>query len=199
MPPARARSPIRTDAWRVRIQAVDPPLETPRLRLRQLRLEDLEALHAIQSDPEHMRFYPHPFSLEETRAWIERRLSEYAERGYSLWAVTDRATGEFLGNVGPVHQVVDGVRELELGWSITPRRARQGIASEAALASRDWCFSELGTDHLISLIRPAHEASRGVAERVGMRIWKATIHGSQRWRHLVYRVDRAEAGQQAGQ
>ena len=48
-----------------------------------------------------MRFYPHPFSLEESRVWIERMQERYERDGFGLLAVEDRATGEFLGNVGP--------------------------------------------------------------------------------------------------
>ncbi len=170
----------------------DPVLQTARLRLRPFAadLSDLDALHAIQSDPHHMRYYPHPFSRDETREWIERWLAQYDERGFGLWVVEDRYSGEFLGNVGPNIQPVDGVDEVELGWSITPRRARQGIATEAALASRDWCFDERGVDHVISLVRPENVPSRGVAEKIGMTVWKETVHGTMGWPHLVYRVRR---------
>jgi RimJ/RimL family protein N-acetyltransferase len=89
-------------------------------------MADLEPLHAIQADPAHMRFYPHPFSLDETRVWIERMAERYARDGFALLAVEDRATGTFLGNVGPMVQHVDDVDEVELGWSITPTRAREG-------------------------------------------------------------------------
>jgi RimJ/RimL family protein N-acetyltransferase len=165
-----------------------PGLETERLRLRELTLDDLDALHAIQSDPEHMRFYPHPFSREESRTWIERNAARYERLGYGLWAVEEKATGDFLGNVGPTLQVVDGVDEVELGWSITPTRARQGFASEAALASRDDCFGRLDLPYLIALIRPGNVPSRGVAERIGMTVWKRTMHAGMP--HLVYRVER---------
>ncbi len=165
-------------------------LQTARLRLRPFAgdLGDAEALNEIQRDAHHMRFYPHPFSLDESREWIARRLVEYEEVGFSLWVVEDRETGEFLGNVGPTIQQVDGADEVELGWSITPRRARQGIATEAALACRDYCFDSLGLDHVISLIRPENGPSRGVAEKLGMTVWKETVHGSMGWPHLVYRV-----------
>jgi [ribosomal protein S5]-alanine N-acetyltransferase len=169
--------------------------ETERLRLRPFAadLSDLDALHEIQSDARHMRFYPHPFSREESRAWIERSLDRQERYGYSLWAIEDRLSGEFLGNCGPIPQVIDGVGEVEIGWSVTPRRARQGIATEAAAAWRDRCLAPLGMDHVISLIRPENVPSRGVAERIGMTVWKETLHGAERWLHLVYRVDAATA------
>ena len=142
-------------------------IETPRLRLRPFAndLSDLDALHEIQADAEHMRFYPHPFSREESRAWIERALERETRYGFSLWAIEDRATGEFLGNCGPVPQVVDGVGEIELGWSVTPRRAGQGIATEAAAAWRDRCLGAVGLNHVISLIRPENVTSRGREDR----------------------------------
>jgi len=170
---------------------VPPTLETDRLRLRPLTIDDLEPLHAIQSDPVHMRFYPHPFSRDETRSWIEGMQRRYERDGFAVLAVEDRATGEFLGNVGPMVQRVDDVDEVELGWSITPARARQGIATEAATACRDWAFSALEIDHVISLILPANLPSRGVAERLGMTVWKDVLWGSLEPRpHHVYRLDR---------
>jgi [ribosomal protein S5]-alanine N-acetyltransferase len=166
-------------------------IETARLRLRPLVIADAGSLNVIQSDPVHMRFYPHPFSLDESREWIER-MQERSERdGFALLAVEDRETGEFLGNVGPMLQRVDEVDEVELGWSITPARARQGIATEAAFACRDWVFATLPIDHVISLILPANTPSRGVAENLGMTVWKQVPWGTLKPQtHLVYRLDR---------
>jgi [ribosomal protein S5]-alanine N-acetyltransferase len=143
-------------------------LLTVRLRLRPFAsdLSDLAALHEIQANPEHMRYYPHPFSVDESREWIKRWLAHEEQHGFSLWAIEDRETAEFLGNCGPVVQVVDGEQHVELGWSVTPRRARQGIASEAAAVWRDQCLGPMGLDHVISLIRPENAPSRGVAERI---------------------------------
>ena len=168
------------------------PLETARLRLRSFAadLSDVDALHAIQSDAEHMRYYPHPFSRDETVAWIERWLAHEADHGYALWAIEDRATGEFLGNCGPIHQLVDGSDELEIGWSVTPRRVNQGIATEAAGAVKAFCFDELELSYVISLVRPENVPSWRVAEKIGMHMWKEVPHGSLGWNHRVYRVDR---------
>src|SRR5438034_5105160 len=87
-------------------------------------------------------------------------------------------------------QHVDDVDEIELGWSITPHRARQGIATEAATACRDRVFEAANVDHQISLIRPENEPSRGVARNLGMTIWKQTIFGSVGWLHDVWRADK---------
>ena len=170
-----------------------PTLETRRLRLRPLVPGDAEALNAIQSDPHHMRFYPHPFSMQESRAWIERMLERYDRDGFGLLAVQDREDGAFLGNVGPCVQPIDGADEVELGWSITPERARQGIATEAARACRDWVFDTLDVDHVVSLILPTNEPSAGVARNLGMTVWRETMWGPDPQRHLLFRLNRGDA------
>ena len=170
---------------------VPPILVTKRLRLRPLELADADALNRIQADPDHMRFYPHPFSTKETIAWIRRVLVRYEEHGFGLLAVEDRETGDLLGNVGPMVQNADGVAEIELGWSVTPRRARRGIATEAGAACRDWVFAELRPDYVISLILPDNTPSSGVARKLGMTVWKQVPWGSETPQiHDVWRVDR---------
>ena len=163
-------------------------LETERLRLRPYRLEDIDDLHAMFSDPEHMRWYPAPFDRETTRAWLERQLDGYRMRGFALWIVEDRGTGAFLGTAGPTLQIVEGVDEVEIGWHTRPGRKGEGIAPEAAAAARDWAFAHLEIDHLIALVRPENLASGRVAEKVGMQIDREVDHKGLR--HRVYRIDR---------
>jgi RimJ/RimL family protein N-acetyltransferase len=70
----------------------------------------------VLGDPVAMRFYPHPLSLEETRAWVSRNIARFEQDGLGLWAVALRDTGEVVGDCGAVLQQVDEADELELGW-----------------------------------------------------------------------------------
>jgi [ribosomal protein S5]-alanine N-acetyltransferase len=164
-------------------------LETERLRLRPYRDHDLDDLHAMFSDPEHMRWYPSTFDLEETRAWLGRRFEQYRERGFSLWIVEDRGTGEFLGTAGPTPMLVEDVEHVEIGWHTKPGRKGEGIAPEAATAARDWVFANLEVDHLISLVRPENAGSNRVAQKIGMHVDHETDYKGLI--HLIYRLDRA--------
>ena len=163
-------------------------LETERLRLRPYRPEDLDDLHAMLSDAEHMRWYPAPFDREASTRWLERTLESYEVRGFGLLIVEDRATGGFLGTAGPTIQVVEGVDEVEIGWHTRPGRKGEGIAPEAAAAARDWAFANLDVDHLISLVRPENVASGRVAEKLGMRVDREVDYKGLL--HRVYRIDR---------
>src|SRR5687767_7667291 len=95
-----------------------PILETDRLSLRPLRLEDVDDLHQVLGDPETMRFYPEPFSRELVQAWIEDSVSRYEADGFGLWAAELKTTGQLVGDCGPAVREVDEVAEIELGWHV---------------------------------------------------------------------------------
>ena len=173
------------------VPAVIPPtLETERLRLRPFAadLSDVDALAPVLGDPVSMRWYPAPFDLDATRAWVERQLGRYEADGSGLLVIEDRRSGEVLGDCGPTFQEVDGERFLELGWHVRRDRQGRGIATEAGVACRDWAFETMAPAFLISLIRPENVASWRVAEKLGFEIWRGTIRAG--WGHLVYRLDR---------
>jgi ribosomal-protein-alanine N-acetyltransferase len=167
-----------------------PGLETGRLFLRPFRENDLDDLFEILGDAETMHYYPAPFTREETARWISDNLERSRRDGTGLWAVEDRATGEFFGDCGLVHQLVDGIDEVEVGWHVKRSRWGQGIAPEAGAACRDRAFGELALDRIISLIRPENIQSRRVAEKIGMSVEKETAFGPHGWRHFVYAVRR---------
>lgn len=149
--------------------------ETPRLRLREMSLGDLDFIASMLAHPEVMRFYPKLYSREEAAQWIERQLGRYERDGHGLWLAEDRATGEPRGQVGLMIQEVDGVKEPEIGYLIHHPYWRQGLAAEAALAVRDWAFGILGLPRVISLIRPVNVPSQGVARKMGMTPEKTTM------------------------
>lgn len=165
-------------------------LETARLLLRELTLSDAPALHAVLGDPENMRWYPHAFSLEEVESWIARQSERYPT-GTGLLGLVLKETGELIGDCGPVWQTVDEGQppELEIGYHVQREHQSRGLATEAARAVRDYAFSTLGVEAVISLIRPENLPSRRVAEKNGL-----TLHRTVVWRgyeSCVYRLNLA--------
>ena len=79
---------------------MDKIFETERLYVRKMDINDLEDLKEIHQDPIVMEAYEHAFSNEEVEEWLEKTLSRYQKDGFALWAVIDKATGEFLGEAG---------------------------------------------------------------------------------------------------
>jgi [ribosomal protein S5]-alanine N-acetyltransferase len=165
-------------------------LETVRLILREFVPEDADALAQVLSDPETMRHYPAPIDRTGVKEWIERNRRRYQEEGVGLWAMVLKSTGEMIGDCGIIRQQVDGESLYEIGYHLRRDLWGQGLATEAAIACRDWGFANLPVDRLISLIRPENLPSCQVAERNGMTIWKEV-----QWRglqHHLYAVERSQ-------
>ena len=174
-------------------------LQTPRLLLREFTSHDADALALVLSDPETMRYYPAPYNRAGVEQWIERNRQRYQDDGVGLWAmeltktqdseVQDFEVQKMIGDCGIIRQQVEGERLYEIGYHLHRDFWGRGLATEAAIACRDWAFAHLKTDRLISLIRPENLSSRRVAERTGMTVWKEV-----NWRGLVHHVYSIEKG-----
>lgn len=163
-------------------------LETARLTLREFVPEDAEALARVISDPETMRYYPAPFTRSQVEAWIQRNRQRYKDDGVGLWAMALKSNGEMIGDCGIIRQQVEEESLYEVGYHLRRDLWGQGLATEAAIACREWAFANLKVERVISLIRPENLPSQKVAERNGMKIWKEV-----NWRglrHYVYSVQK---------
>ncbi len=140
-------------------------IETERLLLRPLELEDMDDLVALQSSPEVTRFVS---LLDRERALrrLARDQRHWAERGHGLMAILDRHSGRFLGRTGLLYW--PQFDETEVGWVLDPRLWGQGLATEAGRACVDWGFRNLDVPYLTAMIRPDNHRSIAVARRLGM-------------------------------
>jgi ribosomal-protein-alanine N-acetyltransferase len=153
-------------------------LETARLALRELTVDDADGLLEIFGDPEAMWAYPSTKDRAETTSWIRQSIASYEANGWGLWGVVRREDGRFLGDCGILPQPVDGEQVPELGYHIVRSEWGRGYATEAGLACRDWFFATTSGDRLVSIVWPPNTASRRVAERVHARMrlftWEKT-------------------------
>lgn len=165
-------------------------LETERLILREMSLSDLDFVAEMLAHPEVMHFYPKCYSRAEAAQWVERQMDRYRRDGHGLWLALDRASRKPVGQIGLTLQQVDGVATPEVGYLVHRPYWRQGLASEAAAATRDHAFQRLGLERVISLIRPENLPSQGVARRIGMRPEGRALHADLE--HVVFAVLRGE-------
>ena len=163
--------------------------QTERLMLRRLALDDADAIFAVIGDPVAMQYYPHPFTREDAVQWIERNLRRYENDGFGLLAMVLKSTGEVIGDCGIAKQDVEGETLLEVGYHLRRLHWGHGYATEAARASMEYAFRELGAEQVVSLIRPENVPSRNVAERNGMRVEREVMHTALP--HLLYVRSRA--------
>jgi len=143
-------------------------LETRRLVLLQLTLEDTSNLSLVLSDPESMRYYPHPFSKEEVKEWIERNVHRYKNDGFGLWAVIRKADNQFLGDCGITLQNIDGDILPEIGFHIIKKFCNSGYATEAAEACKKYAMEVLGYKSIYSYSEAGNIGSQRVSSKIGM-------------------------------
>jgi ribosomal-protein-alanine N-acetyltransferase len=163
---------------------MNPLLETARLVLREIDLDDLDFVAAMLAHPEVMRFWPKCYSREEAEVWIRRQQDRYARDGYGYWLVLDKAGGQPVGQAGLLKLEVDGIAEVGLGYIIHRPFWGRGFATEAAAASRDYAFETLGEQRVIAPIRPENIASQRVALKLGMQPQKRTMYAG--FEHIIF-------------
>lgn len=148
-----------------------PEIETERLILRPLSLDDFDALATFYAS-ERSKFVGGPVSKAE--AW--RKLAfingHWMLRGYGYWAIQAKEdakdTGTCLGLCGFIFR--EGWSEPELGWQLFEAAEGKGIAFEAATAARAYGAAHFGLDGVISHIAPDNTRSAALATRLGAHI-----------------------------
>jgi [ribosomal protein S5]-alanine N-acetyltransferase len=190
-------------------------IETTRLRLEPWDDVHFERFARFMRDPDVIRYIrAEPLDLERAIEQHERSLEEWAAFGFGKRAVIEAETEEWLGFVelslvGPKKGSRD--EDVELGYFVEPSRWGEGIATEAALATRDEAFDRCGINELIGRCRVENAASARVLAKVGFRRLRlfelddgivVEVHRLQRaqWEGPVGRRDRkgTKGGPSAG-
>ncbi len=157
-------------------------LETERLLLRPLSLDDLDVFASFYADPEVMRYLGagRTLSRDESEASLRRMLRSFEVDGFGQLAVERTEDGKLVGRCGflvwdaktltPTTEAeATGPTELEIGYALGREFWGQGYATEAATAVRNHALRSMHRTRLIAFIRPRNLASARVAEKLGMR------------------------------
>jgi RimJ/RimL family protein N-acetyltransferase len=134
-------------------------MKTARLTLRPAQEDDLEAFHAILSNPVAMRFWsslPHE-TLERTREWLDTMMAVPPGEGEDFVIVHD---GRVIGKAGLY-------RFPAIGYVLHPDHWGHGFAREALAPILDRAFDVHGLAHVEADVDPGNGASRRLLERLG--------------------------------
>ena len=165
-------------------------LTTERLTLREMVAEDAAELLRVFGDPRVMAaFDVPPFDEGQMANWVERNLAHQRKHGFGLFSVVLNESGEVIGDCGL--EVMD--IGAELGYDLQSSHWNRGLATEAAVAVRDYAFRDLRLPRLISLVRVGNGASRRVAEKVGMGFVEEILRGGTAY--WLFAIDGPESSQ----
>lgn len=162
-------------------------LHTARLRLEPMADSHLAGLHAMNADPEVMRYITgRPDTLEDTRAMLARVRARWDSLGFGWWTLLDPDSGAVLGAAGVNHLDHDPAQPHEIGWRLRRERWGQGLATEAAQAVLGHVFETLDAPLACAIRHPDNLGSLRVMEKLGMR--PAGMHGPS----VLHELSRAE-------
>ncbi len=144
-------------------------LETARLRIRELRDDDLYSIFLLQSDPAVMRYIrPADTDAAAVRDRIVHWAAYHAQQPkLGVFAIEMRDTESFVGYCTARHMDFEAGRDLEVGYVLMPRFFGQGLATEVASALTDYLFREMGTGKVVAVTDPANISSQRVLEKCG--------------------------------
>jgi RimJ/RimL family protein N-acetyltransferase len=158
-----------------------PALQTCRLILRVHAVSDFEDCAAMWGDPQVMHYLSgRPFTREEAWARLHRYVGHWQLLGFGFWAVREKASGRFVGEVGladfrrDLQPSIDG--SPEIGWVLSPWAHGNGFATEAARAALEWIGARFGPLRTVCIIHPENSASLGVAQKCSFKEFARTTY-----------------------
>ncbi|NNC83559.1 MAG: GNAT family N-acetyltransferase [Flavobacteriales bacterium] len=151
-----------------------PPsiIETERLLLREITLDDTAVMFRLNSHPEVQKYTGEPLvqSMEEMEEAIRKRTADYKKYGYGRWATILKEGMHFTGWAGLAY--LPEFDEIDLGYRFFPEYWGKGIATEASQAILNYGFETLQLDRIIAIAMKENTASIRVMEKVGMEFEK---------------------------
>ena len=143
-----------------------PIVETERLLLRPVTLDDAEAMFEYASDRENTRYtFPTNQSLEETKNNIAQF---YLANPLGRWGIELKSNGQFIGTID-LHKIDPVLKKAAIGYIINKKYWNQGLTTEANRAVIELAFEKIGMNKLTALHDKDNPASGKVMEKSGMR------------------------------
>jgi ribosomal-protein-alanine N-acetyltransferase len=158
-----------------------PTLETDRLILRKMTLDDAEAMFAYASDPGVTRYvtWETHRSIEDSRAFLELALGKYESGGEPDWGIVYKGDHHFVGACGLVNWESEHAR-AEVGFVLSREYWGRGLMPEAVRAMFSFGFDMMNLNRIEARCIAKNVASARVMEKAGM-----THEGTLRQREYI--------------
>ena len=145
-----------------------PNLETERLYLRRVVVEDVEEILALRSNKELMQYIPRPlFQTNEEALTHIMMIDEKIDANESInWAITLKDNPKLIGIIGHYRIKPEHFRS-EIGYMLLPEYHGKGIITEAIKATLNYGFEIMKLHSVEAIIDPENFASERVLEKTG--------------------------------
>jgi [ribosomal protein S5]-alanine N-acetyltransferase len=148
-------------------------LETERLILRRLTVDDAEFILELLNEPAFIRNIGDRGvrNADDARLYIlNGPMASYARFGFGLFAVELKEIGEPVGICGLLKR--DSLEDVDIGFAFLARFRAKGFATESAAAVMEYGRSTLGLQRIVAITSPDNEGSIRVLGKIGLRFEK---------------------------
>jgi len=144
-------------------------IETERLHLRPVTVNDTELMLAIWNDPAFIRNVSDRGirTIEQAREAIEGGAQKlFEDYGYGPYCMSLKTDGTMIGICGLFKR--ENLEDPDIGFGVLPDYCGEGFAGEAAVAVVDYARNELGIEMLTAIVSPTNAPSIGLIEKLGL-------------------------------
>ncbi|MDQ3472786.1 MAG: GNAT family N-acetyltransferase [Acidobacteriota bacterium] len=145
-------------------------LETERLTLREITINDAEFLLGLLNEPSFVQNIGDKKvrTIEDAGLYaLNGPIASYKQHGFGLYLVALKGTGEPIGICGLVKR--DSLPDADIGYALLPAYWRKGYALEATTAIKRHAFTVLGHQQLLAIVNPENASSIRVLEKIGLK------------------------------
>jgi ribosomal-protein-alanine N-acetyltransferase len=149
-------------------------IETPRVILRDIRMEDVEGLYKLDSNPQvHKYLGNHTISEKSEAEHVVNFIREQYERNkIGRWAVIEKESGDFIGWSGLkfIREEENGhIDYYDVGYRLIPAYWGKGYATETCLAALEYGFKTFDMDKIVGTANELNMASIRVLNKCGLK------------------------------
>jgi ribosomal-protein-alanine N-acetyltransferase len=144
-------------------------METDRLRLRPVTVDDADLMLAVWNDPAFIKnvadrgIRTDEQAREAIKAGIEKLFEEH---GYGPYCMSLRSDGTMIGICGLFKR--ENLDDPDIGFAVLPDYCGKGYAGEAAMAVVEYASETLGIAVLTAIVSPTNAPSIGLIEKLGL-------------------------------
>jgi RimJ/RimL family protein N-acetyltransferase len=147
-----------------------PILETERLQLRRLTLDDADFILRLLNEPSFIQNIGdrEVRTIDQAHDYIRKGpFASYAKFGFGLWLVETKSEGVPIGMCGLLKR--DVLDDVDIGYALLPEFWAQGYAMESASAVMSYAGKVLGLDRVVAVVNPNNQSSIRLLEKMGFK------------------------------
>jgi ribosomal-protein-alanine N-acetyltransferase len=152
-------------------------IETKRLIIREIDLNDKQGMFELDSDPDVHKYLDEPivYTIEESINKIKNVQQQYINNGVGRWAIIEKSTNEFLGWAGlklEEPKFFHPTKYYDIGYRLIKKYWGKGYATEASRASLLYGIENLNIKEIYADVDSNNFASKKVLEKIGLKYLK---------------------------